>query len=230
LEGLAIWRVIRPEWLRRLRFLRFGYESSFFAASGATPFDVKDQARIHHTSTVPLAENAETWANTTESIYYNQPNGWKEQLIDGLNKIAGYSDAVTYGIFGRLSADHTDAVSVKIRFRRNPLTMVFYHRPPEEIPINRFTFWGSTDTNSFVNELLRVATERAAQWQTNVDQLAVKFGYGEMDTFALRFKSAIETAIDAGIDPGIGGDVAVLVLERQKPARWFSQTSTCKID
>jgi hypothetical protein len=35
-------------------------------------------------------------------------------------------------------------------------------------------------------------------------------------------------AINSGIDPGIGGDVAVLVFEQHKPARWFSQPIGCK--
>jgi hypothetical protein len=203
-------------------------DSSFFAASGAIPFDVKDQARIHYTSTIPLTDNAEIWANTAESIYYNQPNGWKEELAAGINNIEGGTDTVTYGIFGRLSAEHTDVVVVRIRYRRNPLTMVFYHRPPDEIQINKIVTWGSTNTSLFLNELLRGGTESAAQWELNVHQQAAVLGYGEMDAYVLRFKSAIETAINARTDPGIGGEVAVLVLERQKPARWFSQTSACK--
>jgi hypothetical protein len=36
-------------------------------------------------------------------------------------------------------------------------------------------------------------------------------------------KAAIEAAISAEADPGVGGQVAVLILERGKPARWFSK-------
>lgn len=93
---------------------------SFFAYSGVTgnsdpttsPFNVVEQAKIHYLSTVSISDNAEIWASTVQSLYQSKPNRWKEEMINGLHMVAGYGDAVTYGIFGR-SNEHTDAAVVK---------------------------------------------------------------------------------------------------------------------
>jgi hypothetical protein len=38
-------------------------------------------------------------------------------------------------------------------------------------------------------------------------------------------KAVLAAAISAEVDPAVGGEVAVLILERGKPARWFSQAA-----
>jgi hypothetical protein len=208
---------------------------SFFASSGlkgnsdptTIRFDVMEQAKIHYLATIPLSDNADIWANTVQCLYQNQPNLWKEETINGMRAVAGYGDAVTYGIFGR-SNDHLDATVVKIKYWRNPITIMFDHRPPEQLPENRWMFWGSDTGPIFVNNLLRGDNATTSQWLLQSHKQAAIFGYGEVDTYAFELKGAIERAIDSGIDPGIGGEVAVLVIERGRAARWFSPTSACK--
>jgi membrane associated rhomboid family serine protease len=47
------------------------------------------------------------------------------------------------------------------------------------------------------------------------------------DFFGGLLKDAIEVAIAAHVDPTIGGDVAVVILERDKPLRWFNRPAVC---
>jgi hypothetical protein len=89
-------------------------------------------------------------------------------------------------------------------------------------------FWGSDTVAIFVNDSLRGDNATTSQWLLNLHKQAAIFGYGEVDTYAFELKSAIERAIDSGIDPGIGGEVAVLAIEQGRAARWFSLTSACK--
>jgi hypothetical protein len=91
-------------------------------------------------------------------------------------------------------------------------------------------FWHSGDSGTFVNNLLRGDTEATSEWLRNLHKQASEFGYTTIDTYAFELKSAIEKAINSRIDPGIGGEVAVLVLERHRQARWFSKTPTCKAE
>jgi hypothetical protein len=207
-------------------------EKSVFAASGVvsgedsgTLFDVRDQAKIHYVSTVSMSGNAEKWARAIQSLYHGRSNEWKGKVVSALTMLNS-SEVVTHEIFAR-ATDHIDAASVEITYSHTPLTIDFDHRPSEEIPID-IALWGPERVNLFINKLLRGDSEIAARWQRIVHSQASTLRYGEIDTYAYELKSAVDRAIESDVDPGIGGDVAVLILEPQKPVRWFNQTPACK--
>ena len=61
-----------------------------------------------------------------------------------------------------------------------------------------------------------------------VDSEINRRGLSGVDVHAVIMQRLIEQIIRAGIDPSVGGGVAVLILERDRPARWFHQTDACK--
>ncbi len=77
------------------------------------------------------------------------------------------------------------------------------------------------------HEQLQGQAPEAVTWRASVAKPEPAKGYAPADQIAFELKSALEYAITTRVDPAIGGDLAVLILERDQPARWFNKPSAC---
>jgi hypothetical protein len=78
-----------------------------------------------------------------------------------------------------------------------------------------------------VTELLLGGTQKGALWRASVTRESDQRGFQSVDRHAFEMKRALDYAIATGVDPVTGDDVATLIVERDKPARWFSKPSVC---
>lgn len=78
-----------------------------------------------------------------------------------------------------------------------------------------------------VTELLQGGTQKAVLWRASVAKDADNEGYRNVDRHAFEMKRALDYAIATGVDPAIGGEVATLIVGRDKAARWFSMPPAC---
>jgi hypothetical protein len=116
---------------------------------------------------------------------------------------------------------------VDINYTETPIAISFSHKPPTEVNDDEavITHWGTSSAWRFIAELLVGDTQKSAAWRTSIaDEVAFR-GLQPVDGYAFEMKAALEAAISAKVDPAVGGEVAVLILERSKPARWFSQAA-----
>jgi len=201
---------------------------SVFAASGLTsgagPVGVYEEAKTQFISSNPASANAEAWANSVEAIYYQSPEEWKKVIVAILRSYRERGEAVTYGIFEQ-SAHFVDSAYVEIKYAETPIGISFMHEPPAQTP--RTNIWAMSRVSAFIGDLLREDSDRTRLLRSAMRQKAALIGYQGIDLDAYQIQSSIQAAIDEKIDASIGGDVAVVILEAQKPLRWFHKPEVC---
>jgi hypothetical protein len=116
---------------------------------------------------------------------------------------------------------------VDIDYTETPIAISFSHKSPAEVIDDEavITHWGTSPAWQFIAGLLVGDTQKSTDWRTSIaDEVALR-GLQPVDGYAFEMKAVLEAAISAEVDPAVGGEVAVLILERGKPARWFSQAA-----
>ena len=175
-----------------------------------------------------LTAVADGWAIAMEAKFYAEPHSWKQAMVSAMKNLHVHDRVFVQGIFGS-ARENISVLEAVVNYHATPTTITFSHRQPQEIIEEEanLTLWGTLPGRSVVAELLRGETPRAATWRSLIAKEAIDIGNRPVDRYALEMKSALDAAISAGVDHAIGGDVAVLILERDRPARWFSRPPIC---
>jgi hypothetical protein len=209
---------------------------SFFAGAGITynksgtpgefPFVAKQEAINAYRPNASIESVADAWAGSMEAIFSKQPLTWKHGILTILKKYQADERIIVQGVFGR---SHTDVEmrQVDINYTETPTAISFSHKSPADVIDDEavITHWGTTPAWRFIAELLAGNTQKSKDWRTSTaDEVALR-GLPRVDGHAFEMKAVLDAAIAAAVDPTVGGEVAVLVLERGKPARWFSQAA-----
>jgi hypothetical protein len=209
---------------------------SFFAGAGVTsnasgtpgefPFVAKQEALHAYRPTASLEDVANAWANSMEAIYYGQPLTWKRGIVSALKKYQTNEHIIVQGVFGRTNTD-VEMQQVDINYAETPTAISFSHKSPGEVINDETvtTHWGTGSAWQFIAELLAGDAPKSAAWRTSVADVVALKGLPAVDGYAFEMKAELEAAISAGVDPAVGGEVAVLILERGKPARWYSEAA-----
>jgi hypothetical protein len=80
--------------------------------------------------------------------------------------------------------------------------------------------------NEIISEFInRGSTERAKKVLAEIDVEAT--GKSDLERMAITVEAFVKSVRDWSGDSGIGGEVAVLILERGKSARWFRRPAHC---
>jgi hypothetical protein len=206
-----------------------GVVSSKASSAGKVPFDAQREAARQFAPQAGLEAVADRWATVMQQKLSDQPESWKREILRTLVKFHAEDNIIAQGIFGT-AGEIADALDVAVNYNTTPQAISFSHREPRAIADDAagLSLFGTLPGRSVVTDLLHANTPSASSWRARIADQAIKQRLGQIDSYAFAIKAALEAAIAANVDPAIGGSVAVLVLERGLPARWFSRPATCR--
>jgi hypothetical protein len=170
-----------------------------------------------------LNDIAERWAMATEAAYYNTYMKGGDIVLRGLSP-----DSVVTGVF--TATDQFDMVTTIVKYKREPSTVRFYHDPPRHIEAGRATVYSDQDGSKLFLEFWQDKSERAHAKQAERQNIINDRQYQNGEAEAFTVKMAIDTALlwNNGIDRQIGGETSVLILSKNKPIKWFHQSTICR--
>jgi hypothetical protein len=214
-------------------------DRSFFASAGvvsareagepgAIRFSADRIAKYQYGASPDLRLVADGWAQVMEAKFNAQQYSWKRVVVNMQRRFDVEDRLFAQGIFGSGRATIA-AWETRVNYDQMPSAITFSHGAIREIVEDEegINLWGTNSGRGLVIELLQGATPRAAQWRVSVAEEAEHHGYRHVDRLAFGMKRALDYAVAIGVDPAIGGEVATLIVERGRPARWFSKPSVC---
>jgi hypothetical protein len=228
----------RPRWRDKCKIMLLDDEG-FFASVGVVSarggggageirFSADQVARHQYGASSDLRRVADGWAEAMEARFNAQQFSWKRSIVNTLRRFQVEDRLFAQGIFASSRAT-VAAWEAQVNYDETPSTITFSHAATREIVADEagINLWGTNAGRAVVTELLQGGTEKSALWRASVTRESDQRGFQSVDRHAFEMKRALDYAIATGVDPAIGGDVATLIVERDKPARWFSKPSVC---
>jgi hypothetical protein len=215
-------------------------DRSFFASAGvvsskgngkndATRFNAHQVARVSYGPSRDLRVVADAWADSMEEKFNVQRPSWKRAIVDAMKSFNAPDRVFIQGIFGS-AHEAIAAWESTVNYNEISPMIRFSHTGSHEIAENEagIRLWGTVSGGDVIRELLLGGTRNAAIWRASIAKESMSRGYQDADRYAFEMKAALDYAISAKVDPAIGGDVAALILQRDRPARWFNKPPVCK--
>jgi hypothetical protein len=198
------------------------------SGDGQSKFSADAVARQFYGAANELRVAADQWAAAMTEKFNAQQLSWKRSVINTLQRFHVEDHIFAQGIFAT-ARPAINAWQMVIHYDQTPHTITFSSATATQIVADEalVKLWGTVSGRTVVQELLQGRTPRAATWRASVAKQEAASEHVLADRNAFELKSALDYAIATGVDPAIGGDVAVLILERDRPARWFSKPSVC---
>lgn len=196
--------------------------------SGDTRFSAGQIAKYQYGASPDLELVADGWAAAMEMRFNALQYSWKKTTVNTMKRFHVEDHLFAQGIFG--SGRTTIAVwETPVHYNETPSAITFSHGATREILEDEagISLWGTNSGRAVMTELLQGGTRRAALWRASIARDAEHRGYQKVDRLAFEMKRALDYAVATGVDPVIGGDVAALIVERDRSARWFNKPSAC---
>jgi hypothetical protein len=170
-----------------------------------------------------LSDVAQRWAIATETAYYSA------YLRDGDAVLRGLvPESIVTGVFA--GGVNFEAVTVIIKYQRESSTISFYHDPPKAVPPGIIRRFSTPIGMAGLQEFLYSESDRAKIKYDEIRKLINERNYENGDAEAFKIQIAIDSTIlwSGGQDPRIGGETSTLILENNKPIRWFHESEICR--
>jgi hypothetical protein len=170
---------------------------------------------------------SQTWAARMERDLQ------KVARIDHRSVASGLpTKSIVAGVFGGADASGKLAMTMADVGYSLPVTahVALNHRT-EDLAIDdsgTLQLFGIEEVGPYVGEFLANATPRVKELRSGLEREIEERALGPIDARALALKRTLEFAIASADDPRVGGDVSVLVAERDQPVRWFYQAPGCR--
>jgi hypothetical protein len=196
--------------------------------SGVTKFSADQIAKYQYGASPDLKLVADGWAEAMEARFNAQQFLWKQTTVNTMRRFHVEHRLFAQGIFGS-GRTIIAAWETQVNYDETPSAITFSRGATREILEEEagINLWGTNSGRAVVTELLQAGTQKAALWRASVAREAELRGYQRVDRLAFEMKRALDYAIATGVDPAIGGDVATLIVERDRSARWFNKSSAC---
>ena len=234
-DGREVDRANRPVNDRKCKIDRLD-DSHFFFSFGRVRFtdparnvlaDAHDGARHVFRPAQSVHALSETWASRMERALQ------KVARIDHRSVASAVpSKSIVQGVFGGSDAPGNLAIAKADIAYSPPATanIALKHLTQDLAIEDRGTLqlFGIDEAGPYVGEFLANQTPRAKDLQSRLARDIEERALGPIDARALALKRALEFSIAAADDPRVGGDVSVLVAERDQPIRWFYQAPGCR--
>jgi hypothetical protein len=234
-DGREVDRANRPVNDRKCKIARLD-DSHFFFSFGRVRFtdlarkvlaDAHDGARQVFRPAQSVHALSETWASRMEKDLQ------KVARIDHRSVASAVpSKSIVQGVFGGSDAPGRLAMSkADIGYSPPATANIALNHLTQDLAIDdsgTLQLFGIDEVGPFVGEFLANQTPRAKDLQSRLTRDIEERALGPIDARALALKRALEFSIAAANDPRVGGDVSVLVAERDQPIRWFYQAAGCR--
>jgi hypothetical protein len=202
---------------------------AFFFARGTTSasdnnislFDAREVARSvfveFGAGTTRFAEMAAAWAARVKAIYDSRPDEFGRFAINGI---------MADGFFVGVDANG-DITMEGQRISYQPFGLqkfVTIPQPkPNGPPVIPYLPTYVSGYFEIMNEFRNGGTTERAR------KISAEFGASqdEPDSIATRYSAYVKAVRDWAGDPGIGGDIATIILERESGIRWFHRPDFC---
>jgi hypothetical protein len=170
---------------------------------------------------------SETWAARMERALQNVARIDHRSVASAVP-----SKSIVQGVFGGSDAPGRLAMSkADVGYSPPATANIALNHLTQDLAIDEsgtLQLFGIDEAGPYVGEFLANQTARAKDLQSRLARDIEERALGPIDARALALKRALEFAIAAANDPRVGGDVSVLVAERDKPIRWFYQGPGCR--
>jgi hypothetical protein len=207
-------------------FFSVGIETAIQQATGKTIFEARDMAKDVYASagsSRDFTNLAETWASRMEATLRQLP--LSPSIMKGLAAKGYFAGA--RGFFVGTNADGDIAVGTGAITYRAEGKVHFTHAAEAIAPTATLRIAQSANQpaldveKEFVNGGQTDRAKKIIQ-----DNAWAKIGDGA-DGQAQRFENIVAAVRDWSGNPAIGGDIAVIILERGKTVRWFHRPDYC---